>query len=515
MCEACPNLSDEACYAFVRDYLRNALAQAKRTFVTTNLSRLHVHGSPPPNQWLGKLAADLADRTRLRAEMNDHASISLAVDRALKHAGHNLAHDSESWHLFASYFQRARVEEYRYEAHLFANGVEKPGTWEPVDALFAQNGQESVPRYDRSIEPNSSPPKIGRGTSLETVCDAFISENAKGLKERSARKYAEHLRLAQRYFGKETGIATIDRILMRGYRNTLITLPRDFQKISRFRSMPLAQIAALPASERGNCLAPASINAYLGTLAQVFSYGSGLGYCGPDNPVKGMSVKDHVKAKDKRDAFTKEHIATLLRQPIFAGWDGCHLNKSGAVREAGTRFWVPLIALFSGMRRAEIFGLNSSRIIKEDGHLAFDIREAKTERGIRKVPVHPFLVSLGFFDFAASIPTGQPFFADMSADALGKFFARVIDAGDFGNGKLTFHSLRHSFIDAARHSRISSDYIRALVGHSDGSVTDNYGHGYSLSVLAEEMGKISFWDIDVGRLGLNRPAPASPRCGAA
>lgn len=84
-----------------------------------------------------------------------------------------------------------------------------------------------------------------------------------------------------------------------------------------------------------------------------------------------------------------------------------------ATEGVSSRFWAPLIALYSGMRLEEICQLHLSDIVKMDGVLCFSINEesggsgyvkhVKSSAGIRKVPVHPHLWDeLGLEKFVAS-----------------------------------------------------------------------------------------------------------------
>ncbi|HET6519926.1 MAG TPA: hypothetical protein VFG47_08900 [Geminicoccaceae bacterium] len=60
--------------------------------------------------------------------------------------------------------------------------------------------------------------------------------------------------------------------------------------------------------------------------------------------------------------------------------------------------WVPLVAAFSGMRSGKICELAVEDVKEADGVPYFEVTAAKTEAGVRRVPVHPQLVRLGLLE---------------------------------------------------------------------------------------------------------------------
>lgn len=81
----------------------------------------------------------------------------------------------------------------------------------------------------------------------------------------------------------------------------------------------------------------------------------------------------------------------------------------GPARPRRGRFWVPLIALFSGMRMNEICQLHAADIHRLDGVDCFFVTEGpsdsdngkrlKTAASERLIPIHPALIEMGFMTF--------------------------------------------------------------------------------------------------------------------
>ena len=81
---------------------------------------------------------------------------------------------------------------------------------------------------------------------------------------------------------------------------------------------------------------------------------------------KVLSDKDIRRKGVKREAFTQDELKALF------GDMGKYVQATESVP---SRFWAPLIALYSGMRLEEICQLHLSDIVKVDGVLCFSINE--------------------------------------------------------------------------------------------------------------------------------------------
>jgi integrase len=242
-------------------------------------------------------------------------------------------------------------------------------------------------------------------------------------------------------------------------------------------------------------LSPSTANSYLTSLSSLMAWAGKQGYVG-SNPVSGMAFPDPVKNKDKRDPFLAKDLDRIFSAPIFTGMKSeHHWKQPGSVIVRGERFWIPFIALFTGMRLGEIINLSVDDIKVEDGIDCLIIRESKTEAGVRRMPIHPELKEMGLLGFVKGIQSGQPLFAGTSSDAYSKHFGRLLDSVGITDKKLVFHSFRHTFTDALRAAKVAEPITKALVGHSDGTVTGQYGSGYPVGVLYEELKRVSFPEL--------------------
>jgi integrase len=182
-------------------------------------------------------------------------------------------------------------------------------------------------------------------------------------------------------------------------------------------------------------------------------------------------------------------LKQLFSSPLYAGCaseKGCH--RSGSIRFSDHRYWVPLIALFSGMRLGEIAQLDTECVREEEGVLLFDVnrddgKTVKTANSIRVVPVHTQLIHLGLPSFVGK----------RKAAGAGRLFPELVRnargqvAGDYsrdfnrflakvGISGVSFHSFRHGVADALRRAGYLDNQVALILGHSREKTTSSrYG----------------------------------------
>ena len=158
------------------------------------------------------------------------------------------------------------------------------------------------------------------------------------------------------------------------------------------------------------------------------------------------------------------------------------------------RFWVPLVALYTGMRQSEICQLRVSDI-ENDGIVVFRIRHNPTMRQTTKArkhrtcPVHPMLKRLGFMDYLEQqrvaghdrvFPTLTYSTGKGWTGKIRTWWNETFQAGLLEDtaGK-SFHSLRKSFINQFKQSGLYETYsdrsvVQSMVGHDEDDVTGEY-----------------------------------------
>lgn len=188
-----------------------------------------------------------------------------------------------------------------------------------------------------------------------------------------------------------------------------------------------------------------------------------------------------TNSEEDRQMWEAPDLAKLFATPI---WTGCHSElmrgKPGQILIRDYQFWLPILALFHGMRQEEVAQLAVDDVANEDG-IAFirvhdeDGNQLKNEQSVRRIPIHRFIIELGFLDYVAKAKNDGlvhlwPGMSRSGPDgkyayAYSKFFGRYCrNTGIFVEGR-GFHSLRHTFRTFTEETDTKSIWISRLMGH--------------------------------------------------
>jgi len=215
-------------------------------------------------------------------------------------------------------------------------------------------------------------------------------------------------------------------------------------------------------------------------------------------------VKHSAKAKKKTKPYSPAQIRTIL--PHCAGrFEQDTLDR-----------WAPIISAYTGARREEIGQLHVANISDWRNGLTITItdeaemQKVKNRHSFRTIPVPPVLLDAGFGDFVARRRQAggimlfmeghtrnrskQILLREVCTNKRGRYtetygtrFARYVrEPLKLIEPGLTFHSMRHSWTDAARRAGISAEIRRLIAGRLDGedAVESLYG---GADLLAEKM----------------------------
>jgi integrase len=264
--------------------------------------------------------------------------------------------------------------------------------------------------------------------------------------------------------------------------------------------------AAIAANLSGFSLSVKTQDKYFTMFKQVVIWAVNEGYLDkvPGANVKVAGLKKLVPG-EQRDPYSTDQLTKIIKSPLYTGHrsEACR-HKPGPLRVRDGNFWVPLIALHSGMRLGEILQLLKSDVKEENGISYFDVskgegKSLKTASSKRRVPIHRTLIDLGLLDY---IQSGQPsgrVFPEIKKGADGyhshhfsKWWGRFAGHVGFKSPKTAFHSFRHNFLDALRAAETPEYINKALAGHADKSVHGQYGGGAVLSQLKSAIDKVSY-----------------------
>ena len=149
--------------------------------------------------------------------------------------------------------------------------------------------------------------------------------------------------------------------------------------------------------------------------------------------------------------------------------------------------WIPLVALFSGMRSGEICQLRKSDVQHKNGVWMFRVsaegegQHIKCEAAERSVTVHSELIACGFHDYWKALPAGQlwPALKPGGLDRkLNHYFTKRFTDDRRSCGatveRKSFHSFRKNAAQALKDARATPAEIAELIGHEQGFTLSVY-----------------------------------------
>ncbi|KEO87797.1 hypothetical protein EH31_06475 [Erythrobacter longus] len=359
--------------------------------------------------------------------------------------------------------------------------------------------------------------------TLSEVYERFLSDPARSISDRSMLAHHTTRRVVEDVLGASTPITSIEREDCRDLLDTLRWMPRNLAK--KFSGINVRDAAN---SARNNSeirtINTTNVNAYMSRFATMLNWAVVEDYLGK-NPARGLRIAGSVHPKDRRQPFAAWQLHNIFHAPIYVGCkDEQHgYAVSGNTIASGARYWVPLIALFSGMRLNEICQLDVSDIrslddvqclvISEQSISGTTDKSLKTKSSERIVPMHPSLAELGLIKFVQSkkaagslklfddLPLGRRGFRSVS---FSRWFSRFLVSAGAAADRTCFHSFRHGFRDSARNAGIDRDVTLRLggwvTGGSGSESAGNYGAGYRPKILYDAIGQIEFPDLDLSHL---------------
>lgn len=203
--------------------------------------------------------------------------------------------------------------------------------------------------------------KALKQVSIKMLCDEYITDPGKKLSQSTQNNYRIIFRALYEIVGEHAPVQSITRQHCREIQRLIIDLPTNTTK--RVGKSPLKKAGILAQKNGWQLMAPATVNMYLHKLHALLEFAVREEYL-DKNPARNLTIPDKVKKKDKRDPFSNEQLQKIFNAPLYTGCvnDNAGYNKPGPHRPRNTRFWIPLIGLWTGMRMNEICQLRTKDI---------------------------------------------------------------------------------------------------------------------------------------------------------
>ncbi|MDE1149136.1 MAG: site-specific integrase [Azospirillaceae bacterium] len=253
--------------------------------------------------------------------------------------------------------------------------------------------------------------------------------------------------------------------------------------------------------------ADASIEKHLNIVKAIFSLAFNEDAI-QTNPAQRVTVtKRNIGIE--RIPWDQADIAKLFSCDIFQG----ALSPKGTFHlTANSDFWMPIIAILSGMRCEEIGQMIPDDIQRIDDISVFNVSEIdnagrtikriKTRNSRRIVPIHPILIEIGLLSYVDAInaaghcrlfPDLKPFTAKNGSIKFtkyysGRHFPNLRQRLELTDPRKPFHAFRHTIKAAWKRAGVPLVIQHELLGHAtEGGAAAAYAREErtSLSVRAE------------------------------
>ncbi len=282
-------------------------------------------------------------------------------------------------------------------------------------------------------------------------------------------------------------------------------LPKSRTKLAKFKTLPYSKLKEIELTEDEK-LAFDTKKKKISTIKQMFDIAIDERYSYIEkNYAEAFGLKPNKKTKKSvkpRHPLKPENLQKLFSSKIYT------TKKEQILKHKPEQYWIPIIALYTGMRENEICQLYVEDIKSEvisTGKTVyyFDVNDdkdkhIKNQNARRKVPLHPKLIEFGFLEYYKSIknkqerlwnnlrlhPTEKRYATDYSKNFM-KYFRKHITTE---KGQV-FHSFRHSVGDqllknAVKH-RLPKALMNQILGHAPDKdeTSQTYSQGYGIEEL--------------------------------
>lgn len=312
---------------------------------------------------------------------------------------------------------------------------------------------------------------------------------------------------------------------LRDFKSKLLTLPPNYRKSPRYRDKSIPELLAMAeAGKIEKTMQVLTINKHLTRAASLFKWAVQNGYM-DRNPAEGLQIATTKRDDEYRAVFTDEDLKKLFHSRDYL--EDTHKHSY--------RYWLPVLALFTGARLTELCQLYVEDIytVNPEGDSkaplwvidinSKDDKKLKTRKSSRRiVPLHDFLVKdLDFPGYVEKLKAQghTRLFPELQRrkEGYGKTASKW-----FGEYRLKcgftlhqnnapdeerkdFHSFRHTVINQLKQAGVDESVIKELLGHSSSSITfGRYGKRYAPRVLKEQAVDRLKYEIDLGHLTRSR-----------
>lgn len=347
------------------------------------------------------------------------------------------------------------------------------------------------------IRPDASTvPCAGPGETIMELFDAFAKANPHNVKADTLNYSRKCVELFAQSLPVGYPASAIDKKTVRDWHDLLHQFPTKAAEITEFRGLPIRAVVKANATLGKPTISRRTQNKYLAALGSFCRWLDKRGHI-DGNPVAGMQEIVDKDAQPVR-SYTIAELQAIFSSPIYTGYRSNDMDHlPGSLRARDWRFWLPLIALFTGARLGEIAQLLVDDVREQEGRWALHVtqegdpeKSVKTKGSQRIIPVHSELERIGLLEYYATMKgrAEKRLFPELKANTRGqisgtpsRWYGRYLKRIGLKDGKGTnFHSFRHTVADAFRRAGYLDAQFGFMLGHTRRETGTTRGYGVLL-----------------------------------
>ncbi len=329
-------------------------------------------------------------------------------------------------------------------------------------------------------------PKQTYQETFEETAEQYIEYASKEWTSQTTGQTEAVFRLFKDYI-KNRPLALVREEDVAGFLDEAETLSPHWGRSPKTKERSLAEIKALYGDDEEG-LSGRTLNRYVSALHGLWKWGKQRNKCAGSNPTEGFYRKTK---SNPWHPYLDNDLKKLFIPP--------HKSRK--------YFEIPYVALYSGMRLNEICSLEWENIREEDGVVYFDITAAKSEAGIRKVPLHPRLKWLAErakknkkqgLIWSELNPSGPDKKMSWNYSSGFSTFRKKRGAKSAAQYRISFHSFRKNVVRCFELSRVPQTEAAEIIGHEKAGITYRVynPHGLTMQQRLDIVKTISYPEFE-------------------
>lgn len=344
---------------------------------------------------------------------------------------------------------------------------------------------EVVKRAIRAETPERPTNEIAFSALSEQFMKQWLAGRSHGKQTNTEQQKRATLRLFGGYFNDQP-ISRVRHENAAGFFDKVRLLDPNWARSPSARKLSWLQLVE-HYGDRSRGMSDATMNRHLQVLQEIWAWARKRGHCGGDNPFEG---------------FHKQLRAGINVKPYVA-WEDNELRQLfDPPPKRADLLEIIIVGMYTGMRLDEIASLRWSQLRETvEGGVKipfFQVEDAKTPAGNRKVPVHKDLCWLlsrerGHADARVWPTFNEEGVGRKPGNDAGREFSRFKASKGFKDRSKAFHSFRKNVTRIMERSGVPENDWAQIFGHERGFTYRVYNpDGINMTRRAEIIGLIDY-----------------------